>query len=97
MPGVRPALGPRYQTRGDPDLHLETGALLLDLDPDSAVSLVLLFCTPSAVVAYALAREVNAYARESGEIVVKDLRNGEQQTVPLADAVERVGEVVARD
>ncbi|MEZ5150943.1 histidine--tRNA ligase [Rhodococcus zopfii] len=34
---------------------------------------------------------------ESGEIVVKDLRNGEQQTVPLADAVERVGEVVARD
>jgi histidyl-tRNA synthetase len=32
---------------------------------------------------------------ESGEIVVKDLRNGEQQTVPLADAVARVGEVVA--
>jgi malonate transporter len=45
-------------------------ALLLDLDPDSAVSLVLLFCTPSAVVAYALAREVDAYARQSGEIVV---------------------------
>jgi malonate transporter len=45
-------------------------ALLLGLDPDAAVSLVLLFCTPSAVVAYALAREVNAYARESGEIVV---------------------------
>jgi predicted permease len=45
-------------------------ALLLDLNPDSAVSLVLLFCAPSAVVAYALAREVDAYARESGEIVV---------------------------
>lgn len=45
-------------------------ALLLDLDPDSAVSLVLLFCVPSAVVAYALARELDAYSRESGEIVV---------------------------
>ena len=45
-------------------------ALLLDLDPDSAVSLVLLFSVPSAVVAYALAQEVNAYARESGEIIV---------------------------
>jgi malonate transporter len=45
-------------------------ALLLDLGPDSAVSLVLLFCAPSAVVAYALAREVDAYAQESGEIVV---------------------------
>jgi malonate transporter len=45
-------------------------ALLLDLDPDSAVSLVLLFCVPSAVVAFALAQELDAYARESGEIVV---------------------------
>lgn len=32
---------------------------------------------------------------EAGEIVVKDLRNGEQQTVALADVVARVGEVVA--
>jgi len=45
-------------------------ALFLDLDPDSAVSLVLLFCVPSVVVAYALAKEVDAYAKESGEIVV---------------------------
>jgi predicted permease len=45
-------------------------ALLFGLDSYSAVSLVLLFCLPSAVVAYALAQEVDAYARESGEIVV---------------------------
>ncbi len=32
---------------------------------------------------------------EAGEIVVKDLRNGEQHTVPLADVVARVGQVVA--
>src|SRR5690606_20811703 len=32
---------------------------------------------------------------EAGEIVIKDLRNGEQHTVPLADVVARVGEVLA--
>ncbi|MFZ2530697.1 MAG: histidine--tRNA ligase [Rhodococcus sp. (in: high G+C Gram-positive bacteria)] len=32
---------------------------------------------------------------EAGEIVVKDLRDGEQYTVPLTDVVARVGEVVA--
>ncbi len=32
---------------------------------------------------------------EAGEIVIKDLRTGEQQTVPLVDVVARVGEVVA--
>ncbi|MEE2056273.1 histidine--tRNA ligase [Rhodococcus artemisiae] len=31
---------------------------------------------------------------EHGEIVVKDLRNGEQATVPLAEVVARVGEAV---
>ncbi len=33
---------------------------------------------------------------EDGEIVVKDLRNGEQETVPLTDVVARVGEAVDR-
>ncbi|MDX5455160.1 MAG: histidine--tRNA ligase, partial [Rhodococcus sp. (in: high G+C Gram-positive bacteria)] len=32
---------------------------------------------------------------EAGEIVVKDLRTGEQHTVPLDDVVARVGDVVA--
>jgi len=32
---------------------------------------------------------------EAGEIVVKDLRNGEQHSVALTDVVARVGEVVA--
>lgn len=45
-------------------------ALLIDLDPHSATSLVLLFSVPTAVVAYALSQEVKAYAHESGEIVV---------------------------
>lgn len=45
-------------------------ALLFDLEPNSAVGLVLLFCLPSAVVTYALARELDVYARQSGEIVV---------------------------
>ena len=33
---------------------------------------------------------------DAGEIVVKDLRTGEQHTVPLDDVVARVGDVVAR-
>ena len=45
-------------------------ALLFQLDNTNAVSLVLLFCVPSAVVTYALARECNSYATQSGEILV---------------------------
>lgn len=45
-------------------------ALLFELDSTNAVSLVILFCVPSAVVVYALARECNAYSKQSGEIVV---------------------------
>ena len=45
-------------------------ALLFQLDNTNAVSLVLLFCVPSAVVTYALARECDSYIKQTGEIMV---------------------------
>jgi len=45
-------------------------ALLLRLDAADAVSLALLFCVPSAVVTYALARECDSYIKQTGEIMV---------------------------
>lgn len=45
-------------------------ALLFQLDKVNAVSLVLLFSVPSAVVTYALARECCSYSKQSGQILV---------------------------
>jgi len=45
-------------------------ALLFQLDNANAVSLVLLFCVPSAVVTYSLALECDSYTKQTGEILV---------------------------
>ncbi|MTH95799.1 AEC family transporter [Roseibium sp. RKSG952] len=44
--------------------------LALRLDASSSVSLVLLFSTPTSAVAFALSKELDAYSKETGQIVV---------------------------